>query len=245
MAILSIKNLTLEKAGKKLIDGISLELEAGKTYALVGPNGSGKSTLAYILMGLEGYREISGDIIFDGRSIKKLSVSQRAKLGMTLAWQEPARFQGLKVEDFLLESSGKRGIGIIEALEKVGLNVEKYLSRAVDRGLSGGERKRIELASVIAMKPKLVILDEPDSGVDVEALKKVYEAMDYLKDIGATVIVITHNMQILKKAESAFLLCDGKLISQSDGSDVVEYFRRRCAACPHKNNPETERSKKI
>lgn len=245
MTILSIKNVTLEKAGKKIIDGISLELEAGKTYALVGPNGSGKSTLAYILMGLEGYREISGDILLDGKSIKKLAVSQRAKLGLTLAWQEPARFQGLKVEDFLLAASGKKRGGIIDALEKVGLSAEKYLARAVDKDLSGGERKRIELASVIAMKPKLVILDEPDSGVDVEALKKVHEVMDYLKSLGTTVIVITHNMQVLRRAESAFLLCDGKLISQSEGEDVVEYFKNRCAACPRKNNSVIERSQKI
>jgi Fe-S cluster assembly ATP-binding protein len=245
MAILSIKNLSLEKVGKKLLDGISLDLEAGKTYALVGPNGSGKSTLAYVLMGLDGYREIGGDIIFDGKSIKKLSVPQRAKLGITLAWQEPARFQGLKVEDFLLASSGKNHGGVVEALEKVGLSPEKYLSRAVDKNLSGGERKRIELASVIIMKPRLVILDEPDSGVDVQAIDKVFEAMDYLKGIGATVIVITHNMQVLKKAGSAFFLCDGKFISKSEGSDVVEYFKNRCAACPRKHKSETERSKNI
>ncbi len=237
MAILSIKNLNLEKAGKRLLDGISLELEAGKTYALVGPNGAGKSTLAYALMGLDGYREIGGDIIFGGKSIRKKTVSQRAKLGITLAWQEPARFQGLKVEDFLLASCGARGEGIVEALERVGLDPKRYLSRAVDKSLSGGERKRIELASVIAMKPKLVILDEPDSGVDVQAIGKVFEAMDYLRSIGATILVITHNMRVLKKADRAFLLCDGKLIDESKGGDVAEYFKERCLKCPRKNNP--------
>lgn len=241
MNILSIKDLTLEKGGKKLLDGISLEIEAGETYALVGPNGAGKSTLAYVLMGLEGYREISGEIIFDGRSIKKSSVSQRAKSGITLAWQEPARFTGLRVEDFLLASTGQDKDCIIEALEKVGLDPAKYLSRAVDKTLSGGERKRIELASILCMRPRLVMLDEPDSGVDVEALKKVFEVMEYLKSIGATTIVITHNMQVLRKAGHAFLLCEGKLIDESRGEDVAEYFRKRCLACPHKNNPDKER----
>ncbi len=241
MAILSINNVTLERAGRKLLDGISLKLEAGKTYALVGPNGAGKSTLAYALMGLEGYRDISGDIVFDGKSIKKLSVPQRAKLGLTITWQEPARFQGLKVEDFLLASSGKSGGEIVGALEKVGLSAERYLYRAVDKSLSGGERKRIELASVIAMRPKLAILDEPDSGVDMEAIVKVFDAMDYLESIGSTIVVITHNMRVLKKADRAFLICDGKLIDESKGEDVAEYFRKRCLTCPHKNNPEERR----
>lgn len=243
MNILSINKLTLEKGGKNLLDNISLEIEAGKIYALVGPNGAGKSTLAYAIMGLDGYREISGDILFDEKSIGKASVSQRAKLGITLAWQEPARFQGLRVEDFLMATAGKKGEGVIEALAKVGLSAEKYLSRAVDKTLSGGERKRIELASIICMKPRLVILDEPDSGVDIEALKHVFEVMDYLKDIGTTVIVITHNMQVLRKADQAFLLCEGKLIDQSKGEDVAEYFKKRCQTCPRKNNFNKERRK--
>lgn len=245
MAILTINKLTLEKNKRKLLDNISLEIEAGQTYALVGPNGSGKSTLAYVLMGLDEYRDISGDIFFEGKSIKKLSVQQRAKLGITLAWQEPARFQGLKVEDFLSAATGKSKGSIMEALEKVGLSPVKYLSRAVDKNLSGGERKRIELASIICMQPRLVILDEPDSGVDVEALKKVFEVIDYLESIGTTVIIITHNMQVLKKAEHAFLLCDGKLIDESKGEDVAEYFKKRCVNCEHKNKPAEDKIKKI
>ncbi|MFA7170303.1 MAG: ABC transporter ATP-binding protein [Candidatus Paceibacterota bacterium] len=245
MAILSIDKFKLFKSGKILLEDISLEVEAGTICALVGPNGAGKSTLAYALMGLEGYREISGDIFFDGKSIKKLSVSQRAKLGITLAWQEPARFQGLKVKDYLGASAGKNQEEISDALRRVGLSPEKYLPRAVDKNLSGGERKRIELASIICMKPRLVILDEPDSGVDVEALKKVFEVMGYLKSIGTTVIVITHNVQVLKQADLAFLLCDGKLIDESKGEDVAEYFKNRCLTCPHKNKPRESKIKKI
>lgn len=245
MAILSIKKLRLEKGGKSILSDISLEIEAGKTYALVGPNGAGKSTLAYVLMGLEGYREVSGDLLFKGKSIKKLSVSQRAQLGITLAWQEPARFQGLKVEDFLRAAAGRNKDGVAQALERVGLHPAKYLKRAVDKTLSGGERKRIELASIICMQPQLVILDEPDSGVDMEAMTKVFEVMAYLKAIGTTVIVITHNMQVLKKAEHAFLLCDGKLIDESKGEDVAEYFKKRCLSCPRKNKPLEKEIKKI
>lgn len=245
MNILSIKNLTLQKDGKKIIDNVSLDVQEGKIYALVGPNGAGKSTLAYIIMGLEGYTSISGSLVFNKKPIKKLSVSERAKRGITLAWQEPARFQGLKVEDYLRASAGKNFTAIAEALERVGLAPEKYLSRAVDKSLSGGERKRIELASIICMKPRLVILDEPDSGVDVEALKHVFEVLEYLKNSGATIIVITHNMQILKKADLAFLLCDGKLIEESKGGDVAEYFHKKCLSCLHKNKPSKEQIKKI
>lgn len=235
MAELSIKNLSLEKNGRKIIDKISLDVEQGSVCALVGPNGAGKSTLAYILMGLEGYTQIFGDIFLDGKSIKKKPVSERAQLGLTLAWQEPARFQGLKVEDYLKASIGKNLDDISQALQRVGLFPEKYLSRAVDKTLSGGERKRIELASIICMKPRLVILDEPDSGVDVEAIKKVFEVIDYLKSIGTTIIIITHNMQVLKRADVAYLMCEGKIIDKSEGRNVAQYFKSRCLNCPKKN----------
>jgi Fe-S cluster assembly ATP-binding protein len=160
---------------------------------------------------------------------------------MTLAWQEPARFQGLKVEDFL-GAAGKDREMVEESLQRVGLNPARYLGRAVDKDLSGGERKRIELSSILCMRPRLVILDEPDSGVDVEALRRVFEVLEYLKGSGVTVIIITHNMQILKTAEHAFLLCEGKIIDESRGEDVAEYFCARCQSCPHKkSNPEERR----
>lgn len=234
MTILSIKNLVLEKDEKRIIDKISLEIEEGKVCALVGPNGAGKSSLAYILMGLDGYTDVSGDIVFDGKSIKKLPISKRAQLGITLAWQEPARFQGLKVEDYLKASAGNNPEEISEALKRVGLSPEKYLSRAVDKTLSGGERKRIELASIICMKPRLVILDEPDSGVDVEAISRIFEVIDYLKKIGTTIVVITHNSQVLKRADVAYLICDGKIIDKSEGGNVAQYFKNRCLSCPKK-----------
>lgn len=244
MALLSVKNLKLEKSGKRILDGLSFDLESGGIYALIGPNGAGKSTVAYVLMGLDGYREIKGDIVFEEKSIKRKNVSERGKLGITLAWQEPARFQGLKVADYLNSSAGNNGIGVEEALVRVGLDPKKYLNRAVDKDLSGGERKRIEFASIICMRPKLAILDEPDSGVDVEAMEKVASAIDYLKSIGTTILVITHNDRILKKADVAFLLCDGKLIDQSDGGNVTEYFRTKCLKCQHKNKPLEDKIKK-
>lgn len=245
MAILSIKNLSLEKDGKRILDGISLEIEAGKVCALVGPNGAGKSTLAYALMGLEGYNQVSGEMIFAGKSIKKLSVAARAKRGITLAWQEPARFQGLKVADFLKAAAKGNLETAAASLVRVGLSPEKYLLRAVDRNLSGGERKRIELASILCLQPKLVILDEPDSGVDVEALKKVFEVIDYLKGRGTSIIVITHNPEVLKRADFAYLICDGKIVDQSEEGSVAEYFRARCRKCPRKHKFSQDKQEKI
>ncbi len=244
MTLLSIENLSLEKSGKKIVDSLSLEIEEGNVYALVGPNGAGKSTVGYVLMGLSDYKEVTGDILFEGVSLKHKTVSERGKAGVTLAWQEPARFQGLKVSEYLDASVTKEGLSSREALLKVGLSPEKYLNRSVDKELSGGERKRIEFASIICMKPRLAILDEPDSGVDVEAMKKVSSAIDYLKETGTTILVITHNVEILKKADFAFLLCNGKLIDQSEGDDVVEYFQNRCVKCRHKNKPLKEKLKK-
>lgn len=244
MSILSIKKLTLLKGGKRILDGVELELEAGRTYALVGPNGAGKSTLAYALMGLEGYTDIEGDILFEGKSIKKFGVDKRASLGLTLAWQEPARFVGLKVSDYLM-AGGAKEEQAAQALMRVGLNPEKYLPRAVDKTLSGGERKRIELAGIIAMEPRLVILDEPDSGVDIEAIEKVFEAIDYLKSLGTTIVLITHSAQMLRRADAAFMLCEGRVIDQSEGGDLAEYFRSRCLKCARKNKLSKERKEKL
>ena len=240
MNILEVKNLTLKKNGKRIIDNLSFTLRRGQVHAVVGPNGAGKSTLAYILMGLEGYRDFIGEIVFDGSSLKGFSVTERARRGITLAWQEPARFEGLTVDSYLGASSltnGKR-VPFEEALARVGLCPREYLTRVVDDTLSGGERKRIELASIIAMQPQLVILDEPDSGIDIESLQNIFETVKYLKSKGTTVVLITHSLAILKQADTALLLCDGKLRDSGSVDKIYNYFKGRCAVCEHQNEPE-------
>ncbi len=240
MAILELKNIFFQKDEKRIIDGVSLSIEQGVVYAVVGPNGAGKSTLANIIMGLDGYREIKGDILFKDESIADLSVTDRAKKGITLAWQEPSRFEGLKVKIYL-KSSGKNDIR--DAINRVGLNPDDYLERAVDSTLSGGERKRLEIASILTMKPKLVILDEPDSGIDIEAINKIFETIKYLKESGTTVILITHSLDVLKKAEYAFILCNGKIIDKGKTSEIGKYFIERCMSCRHKNVPDENKIK--
>ncbi|MCD6531372.1 ATP-binding cassette domain-containing protein, partial [bacterium] len=133
MEMLKVQNLTLTLDGREILDNLTMSITAGRIHAIVGPNGAGKSSLAYAIMGLEGYREIEGDIIFEGESIKGLSIDERARRGITLAWQEPARFEGLSVRQFILAAAKEKSTDIVkQALERVGLGPE-YINRAVDK----------------------------------------------------------------------------------------------------------------
>jgi len=243
MNILEIKNLTLSLNGTKILDDLSIDIWEGHVHAIVGPNGAGKSTLAFTIMGLPGYRNIQGDLIYRGKSIAEADLDERARQGITLAWQEPARFEGLKVKDFLRASSQSQDKkNWEEALNQVALEPQKYLNRAVDKTLSGGERKKIELASILAMKPRIALLDEPDSGIDVESLEKIFEAVKILKKQGTTVILITHSLAVLKQAEHAFLICCGALQRKGSVDKISRYFGEKCIPCDHKNQPEVTNS---
>ncbi len=239
MNILEIRNLSLCLGEKTILDDINLDIWRGHVHAVVGPNGAGKSTLASVIMGLEGFRDIQGDVLFEGQSIKGLNIDERARLGITLGWQEPARYQGLKVRDFMLASAREKTEEFIaDSLEKAGLSPDNYLDRSVDKTLSGGERKKIELASILAMRPKMVLLDEPDSGIDVASLQKIFDAIALLKQTGTTVVLITHSLAVLEKAEHAFLLCSGRFLRKGVVSEIRDYYQDSCLPCDHKNVPE-------
>ncbi|MDH7493998.1 MAG: ABC transporter ATP-binding protein [Candidatus Saccharicenans sp.] len=239
MAILEVKDVSLQVNSTSILNDLSLEFWEGYVHAVVGPNGAGKSTLANVIMGLPDYRHHTGDILFTGRSIKKLNVDERARLGITLGWQEPARFEGLKVSQFILASARNKNKDEVDrVLELVGLEPARYRHRAVDKTLSGGERKRIELASILAMKPRLVMLDEPDSGVDIEAIERIFEAIAHLKKEGTTVLLITHSPRVLEKADHAFLICSGMLVDKGETAKILEYFSGKCLPCPHQNVPD-------
>lgn len=236
--IIEIKNLNLTLDGHHILNDLSIDIWKGSIHALVGSNGAGKSTLSNTIMGLADYRDFGGDILFEGKSIKNLDISERAKLGITLAWQEPARFEGLTIENFIRLSAKEKTDAVIDdALIKSGLNPAKYRKRAVDKSLSGGERKKVELASLLAMRPKFVMMDEPDSGIDVISLEHIFEALKFLKGYGATVVLITHSTAVLAHAEHAFLMCNGRLLKKGMVSDIKHYFEDACLPCSHPNAP--------
>jgi len=239
MGILEIRDLNLAIEGETILNGLTMDIWEGHVHALVGPNGAGKSSLAFSIMGISGYRNVEGEIHFKGEKINELSVAARAQRGITLAWQEPARYEGLTVEKFIKASpKGKDGLGVEEALKALGMDPGKYLDRKVDSSLSGGERKKIELASILAMDPSLVLLDEPDSGIDVASLERIFEAIDSLKERGVTVLMITHSETVLNRAEHAFLICCGSLIDKGKVDKIARYFGEECVPCDHKNHPQ-------
>ena len=199
--LLEIKDLTIPTFDQKcvIVNKVSLGIKEGSIHAIIGPNGSGKSTLAYTIMGLENYKPSQGSIYFEGKDITNLSITERANLGITLAWQEPARIDGLSVFKYIsLGIKDKTNLKekINEALEIVNLEPERYLNRKIDETLSGGERKRIELAAVVAMRPKLIMLDEPDSGLDVIIVEDFLSIFNRIKNLNMTILLITHREDI-------------------------------------------------
>ncbi|MFP4026170.1 MAG: ABC transporter ATP-binding protein [Candidatus Brocadiia bacterium] len=232
MCLLEVRNLWYSVEDTKILRGLNLSVERNSVHAVVGPNGAGKSTLSYAIMGLPGYQPDSGAIVFGGKDLAGVPVDERARLGMSLAWQEPARFEGISVRDFLSVGADEDGEERLrEALASVALDPDNYLDRDVDTGLSGGERKRVEVASIIVMRPKLMILDEPDSGIDVEALNAIFELLDTGSDEGTTVLLVTHSREVLSHADVATLMCCGKDVDNGTSEEIAAYFATKCIPC--------------
>ena len=236
MNILETKNLSLDLGGKLILNKLNMEIWEGHVHAIVGINGAGKSTLANTIVGLSGYQDFTGDILFKGESLRGKSIDERAAMGITLAWQEPARFEGLKVKDFILAGAKNKDPELAkQALITVGLRPVDYLGRSVDKTLSGGERKKIELASILVMNPALALLDEPDSGIDIESIEKIFQVVKRLKEGGTTVVFITHSQSVLKEAEHAFLFCHGRLVDKGSVAKINKYFENECMPCDLKD----------
>jgi len=236
MSILEVNKLDLELGGEKILQNLSLKIWEGGVHAIVGVNGAGKSTLANTIMGLSGYRNYEGEILFKGESLKDKSLDERARMGITLSWQEPARFEGLRVYDYILASSKEKNRDtVLHALDMVGMKADDYINRAVDKTLSGGERKKIELASLVAMRPSLALLDEPDSGIDIESIERIFEVVQFLRRQGTTIVFITHSLAVLQQAEHAFLLCKGQLVDEGRVERIIRYFEDECVECVNQN----------
>jgi len=237
--MLAVENLQLTLNGNSIINGLNLNVDKGEIHGILGENGTGKTTVAYLIMGLNNYKPTGGRIIFQGQNITKLSVSQRAKKGITLAWQEPARVEGLTVRDYITLSGHNLKTDQIERyLWMVGMEPAQYLDRAIDATLSGGERKRIELASVLAMHPKLAILDEPDSGIDIVALPLILNSIIEMNRQGSSVLLITHSERVTEIAHQVSILCAGKIIKTGTPLETSQWFKENCRTCLHINEPE-------
>ena len=224
--MLELKNITYEVeengAVKRILDGVSLTVEDRRFVVITGPNGGGKSTLAKIIMGVE--KPTSGSILFDGADITEMSVTDRAKLGISFAFQQPVRFKGLEVKDLLRIAAG-RELSISEAcsyLSEVGLCARDYVDREVNASLSGGELKRIEIATLLARNTRLSVFDEPEAGIDLwsfQNLIRIFEKMRAeIKD--SSIIVISHQERILRIADEIVVIAEGKL-SRRGGAEIL------------------------
>jgi Fe-S cluster assembly ATP-binding protein len=235
--MLELRDIYLELGGKSILKKLNMKFDEGKRYTILGNNGTGKSTIANMIIGVEGYTPQKGKIYLNDQDITDLGISQRAMLGITIAFQESVRFDGIKVIDYLtLGGKLKKSMDEMkESLKLVGLN-QDYLKRYVDNSLSGGERKRIELASVYMLSPKYVILDEPDSGIDMMSIETINVIISNLRKRGATVITITHREEIALESDYTYLICSGLVLKEGTPADISEYYKAMCDLCDHPND---------
>lgn len=229
--IFEIEDLHFEKGGKEILKGVNLSVKKNSIHTIIGVNGTGKTTLASLIMGLEGYVVSRGKIRFEGEDISNLTITERAKRGITLGWQIPTSFEGITVKQYL--KINDKGLSPEESLQLVGLNPAKYFPRFVNEELSGGERKRIELASILSMKPRFAVLDEPDSGIDINSIHYIKDALSKLIDMGSTVLIISHNEFIADFSDKVSLLCGGQIVKEGKNREVIDYFKNHCMSCEH------------
>ena len=231
--ILEIKDLYVEVDKKEILKGLSLKIEHGEMAAIMGPNGSGKSTLASVLAGKEGYNIVNGTIKYLGNDLLKMSTEERASAGVFLAFQYPVEIPGVATSTFVRTALNaqrrNRGENELDAMEFLKLARQKakelemsedFFQRAVNVGFSGGEKKRAEVFQMSMLSPTLAILDETDSGLDIDALKIVAEGVNKLRDKKLSGIVITHYQRLLDylKPDTIHILADGKIIKTGDKS---------------------------
>ena len=233
---LEIKNLNVKVEGKEIIKDLNLKLEKGKVYALMGPNGSGKSTLAQVLMGNPKY-EFSGKILFDGKDISKLTPSERAKKGLFLSFQYPVEIPGISISSFLRTAHGSNTGKKLDVMKfhnilkkqaaKIGMN-ESFLSRHLNAGFSGGEKKKAEILQMLVLNPKMAILDETDSGLDVDSLKAVADGINNFRNKGKIILLITHYAKMLEyvKPDKIFIIKKGEIVKVG-GKELIKEVEKK------------------
>lgn len=229
--LLELENICFTRDNRKILDNVNLKIDLQKFVAITGPNGSGKSTLVKIIMGIE--KPDSGRVIFNGQDITNMKINERAKLGMSFAFQQPVKFKGITVFD-LLKIAAKKEIDKKEACEvlaKVGLCAREYVDREVNASLSGGELKRIEIATVVLRGAKLTIFDEPEAGIDLWSFNNLINVFEELSEnVKGTTIIISHQERILKIADEIILMKQGHIekIGKSYEEIENEIFNKEC-----------------
>jgi len=233
--MLKVKELKASVEGQQILKGINLEVNAGEIHAIMGPNGSGKSTFANVLAGNEAFEVNSGEVVFEGKNLLDMSADDRAKEGVFLAFQYPVEIPGVSMANFLktsiTEIRKSRGLNPLSAKEfltvmrekmKIVDMDEKFISRSVNEGFSGGEKKRNEIFQMAVLQPKLAILDETDSGLDIDALKIVANGVNKLRSKDNATIVVTHYQRLLNYIVPDFVhvLYNGKIV-KSGGKELA------------------------
>ena len=236
--MLELKNITFKvdnldgKGEITILDNINFTIEKGKILIIPGPNGGGKSTLAKIIMGIE--KPTSGQILFDGQDVTNLSITERARIGIGYAFQQPPRFKGVTVKKLLNLASGNKlsNDACCEYLTNVGLCSKEYLKRDVDASLSGGELKRIEIASLMARNPKLAIYDEPEAGIDLWSFSMLVDTFTNLKkNKEESVVIISHQERIIDLADDLMIISGGKIESMGTKEEILPLLQGGMKNC--------------
>ncbi len=229
--MLKLENITYKKNGKTILDNINLNIESGKLFVITGPNGSGKSTLAKIIMGL--IKPTNGKIILNDKDITNLPIHERANLGISYAFQTPVTFKGLTVKNLFDAVKKDTEFETIKSyLRKVGLCAREYINRDFDDTLSGGERKRIEIALILYKNGILNIFDEPEAGIDLWSFDNLIKIFKN-KNKNKTTIIISHQEKILKQADEFIILNNGKI---SNNRHFLKNIKKPCKNCKEVNH---------
>lgn len=226
---MELKNISFEvpeedvkKGTKEILSDVSFKIESGKFVAITGPNGGGKSTLAKVIAGIE--KPVSGQILFDGRDITDLSITDRARAGMGFAFQQPVRFKGITVKDLIRLATGRKitTVDACQYLSEVGLCAKNYIDREVNASLSGGELKRIEIATIMAKKSRLSIFDEPEAGIDLWSFGNLIHVFEKLhEEIHGSILIITHQERILNIADQIIVVASGKVVQNGPREEIL------------------------
>ena len=241
MDILEVNGLSVKVDGKLILKDVSFSLKQGVSHILFGPNGSGKTTLISTLMGLPGYEVTSGKILFMGQDITNMNVDKRARLGIVVSFQNPPEITGVKLGDLLKLCIGKSTSDEFSAEEQKQIEVFRltdFVNRDINVGFSGGERKRSEILQLIFLKPKLLLLDEPDSGVDVESLRLIADEIQrYTVASGASAFIITHKGDIMEHVKAGYgcILLQGQFHCFTEPMGIYDDIKKLgyegCVAC--------------